>query len=113
MRLLLVEDDSMIGETVRLGLGKDGFTVDWIRDGESARTALSSETYDAVLLDLDGVVRHFDDQFVMDLHYDAGVLAALRQPVVANPLGLCFRRRRVGRKHDGSCMGWPCADLRK
>ncbi len=52
MRLLLVEDDSMIGETVRLGLRTDGFTVDWIRDGESARTALTSETYDAVLLDL-------------------------------------------------------------
>lgn len=52
MRLLLVEDDSMIGETVRLGLRKDGFTVDWIRDGESARTALSSENYDIVVLDL-------------------------------------------------------------
>jgi two-component system response regulator QseB len=52
MRLLLVEDDSMIGDTVRLGLRKDGFTVDWIRDGESARTALSSETYDIVVLDL-------------------------------------------------------------
>jgi two-component system response regulator QseB len=52
MRLLLVEDDSMIGDTVRLGLRKDGFTVDWIRDGESARTALSAENYDAVLLDL-------------------------------------------------------------
>lgn len=52
MRLLLVEDDSMIGETVRLGLRKDGFAVDWIRDGESARTAMSTETYDAILLDL-------------------------------------------------------------
>jgi len=52
MRLLLVEDDSMIGENVRLGLRKDGFAVDWIRDGETARTVMSNETYDAILLDL-------------------------------------------------------------
>ena len=52
MRLLLVEDDSMIGETVRLGLRKDGFAVDWLRDGESARAVLSNQNYDAILLDL-------------------------------------------------------------
>jgi two-component system response regulator QseB len=52
MRILLVEDDSMIGESVRKGLRQDGFTVDWVRDGGAAETALASHTYDAVLLDL-------------------------------------------------------------
>ena len=37
MRLLLVEDDAMIGEAVRTGLRQDGFTIDWVRDAESAR----------------------------------------------------------------------------
>jgi two-component system response regulator QseB len=52
MRVLLVEDDSMIGESVRKGLRQDGFTVDWVRDGASADAALAGHRYDAVLLDL-------------------------------------------------------------
>lgn len=52
MRLLLVEDDAMIGSSVQQGLRQDGFTVDWVRDGQAAETALSSETYDLLLLDL-------------------------------------------------------------
>ncbi len=52
MRLLLVEDDSMIGEAVRLGLRKQGITVDWVQDGAAAKTALGTETFDLVLLDL-------------------------------------------------------------
>ncbi len=38
MRLLLVEDDAMIGESVRVGLRRDGFTVDWVQDGRAAGT---------------------------------------------------------------------------
>jgi len=52
MRLLLVEDDLMIGESVRRGLKRDGFTVDWVRDAESAALALRTEPYELVLLDL-------------------------------------------------------------
>lgn len=52
MRLLLVEDDTMIGEAVRLGLRKQGLAVDWVQDGMAAKTALSTETFDLVLLDL-------------------------------------------------------------
>ena len=37
MRLLLVEDDTMIGEAIRAGLKRDGFTVDWVHDGERPR----------------------------------------------------------------------------
>ena len=56
MRLLLVEDDAMIGESVRLGLRRDGFTVDWVQDGRAAELALANvaagAVYDLLLLDL-------------------------------------------------------------
>jgi two-component system response regulator QseB len=52
MRLLLVEDDPMVGESIRDGLGHEGYTVDWVRDGKGAETALGAEPYAAVLLDL-------------------------------------------------------------
>ncbi|HTD90893.1 MAG TPA: response regulator transcription factor [Burkholderiales bacterium] len=52
MRLLLVEDDAMIGASVQKGLRQDGFTVDWVRDGEAAELALGNETYELVVLDL-------------------------------------------------------------
>ena len=52
MRLLLVEDDTMIGEAVIDQLRAEHYAVDWVRDGEMALTALQSQTYDLVLLDL-------------------------------------------------------------
>ncbi len=52
MRLLLAEDDRMIGESVRQGLRQDGFTVDWVRDGRAADTALTDPVHDLLLLDL-------------------------------------------------------------
>jgi two-component system response regulator QseB len=52
MRLLLVEDDPMIGDSVRKGLRQDGFTVDWVQDGRSAEVALGDHVHDLVLLDL-------------------------------------------------------------
>ena len=52
MRLLLVEDDAMVGENVRDGLAQDGHTVDWVRDGAAAEVAIAAQPYAAVLLDL-------------------------------------------------------------
>lgn len=52
MRLLLVEDDTMIGEAVLDLLRAEHYAVDWVRDGEMAATAALSETYDLILLDL-------------------------------------------------------------
>ncbi|MDB5824489.1 MAG: response regulator transcription factor [Herminiimonas sp.] len=52
MRLLLIEDDRMIGESVRKGLRQDGFTVDWVQDGRSGETALLEGVHDLLLLDL-------------------------------------------------------------
>ena len=52
MRLLLVEDDTMIGDSVRQGLRQDGFAVDWVQDGEAAELALRTTEYALILLDL-------------------------------------------------------------
>ncbi len=52
MRLLLVEDDTMIGEAVLDQLRAEHFAVDWVKDGEMADTALRTQSYDLVLLDL-------------------------------------------------------------
>jgi len=52
MRLLLVEDDLMIGESVLDLLRAEGYAVDWVKDGEMADVALDSQTYDLMLLDL-------------------------------------------------------------
>ncbi|MES2283812.1 MAG: response regulator [Pseudomonadota bacterium] len=52
MRLLLVEDDAMIGETVLNVLRSEHYAVDWVRDGSMADQALRTAEYDLVLLDL-------------------------------------------------------------
>jgi len=52
MRVLLVEDDGMIGESIRKGLQLDGYVVDWVQDGRAAEIAIESEPYALVLLDL-------------------------------------------------------------
>ena len=52
MRVLLVEDDPMIGKSVQQGLRQDGYTVDWVRDGRAAELALAAAPYELLLLDL-------------------------------------------------------------
>jgi two-component system response regulator QseB len=52
MRVLLAEDDAMIGDGVRRGLAQDGFAVDWVRDGRAAELALGENVHDLLLLDL-------------------------------------------------------------
>ncbi|AYM98502.1 DNA-binding response regulator [Acidovorax sp. 1608163] len=52
MRLLLVEDDPMIGEAVQDLLRVEQYAVDWVRDGDAADTALRTQAYDLVMLDL-------------------------------------------------------------
>ena len=52
MRLLLVEDDPMIGEAVQDLLRAEHYAVDWVRDGDAADTALRANAYDLVMLDL-------------------------------------------------------------
>src|SRR5262245_38550653 len=52
MRVLLVEDDAMIGAAVHSGLRHENFAVDWVRDGDAAERSLVAEPFDIVLLDL-------------------------------------------------------------
>lgn len=52
MRILLVEDDSMIGESVAESLGNSGHAVDWVKNGEDGLKAISCQQYDLLLLDL-------------------------------------------------------------
>ncbi|MFC6046806.1 response regulator, partial [Methylobacterium hispanicum] len=52
MRVLLIEDDRMIGEGLSHGLAAEGYSVDWVRDGPMAETALRVGGHALVLLDL-------------------------------------------------------------
>ena len=52
MRILLAEDDPMLGDGLRAGLRQQGFQVDWVRDGEAAERELASGVYAAAVLDL-------------------------------------------------------------
>lgn len=52
MKILLVEDDRMLGDGLRAGLRQAGFAVDWVQDGEAALHELFSGSYEAVVLDL-------------------------------------------------------------
>jgi two-component system OmpR family response regulator/two-component system response regulator QseB len=52
MRILLVEDDALLGDALQAGLRQAGFAVDWLRDGSAADAALRAEPFAAVVLDL-------------------------------------------------------------
>lgn len=52
MRILLVEDDALLGDGIQAGLQQRGFVVDWVRDGDAAELAFATESYQAVVLDL-------------------------------------------------------------
>ncbi len=52
MRLLLVEDDELLGDAVKTGLTQFGYVVDWLKDGEIARQILKSEIFELIILDL-------------------------------------------------------------
>lgn len=52
MRVLVVEDDALLGDAIQAGLKQAGYAVDWMKDGASADQALATEPYAAVVLDL-------------------------------------------------------------
>lgn len=52
MKILLIEDDAMLGESLKQGLISGGHTIDWLRDGAMAAAALQTQPFDIVLLDL-------------------------------------------------------------
>lgn len=52
MRLLLIEDDPMIGKSIRDGLRREGYSVDWVRDGWAGEQSVKTQDYDMLILDL-------------------------------------------------------------
>ena len=52
MRVLVVEDDALLGDAIQAGLKQAGYAVDWMKDGASAEQALTTEPYTALVLDL-------------------------------------------------------------
>ena len=76
MRVLLVEDDPMIGASVDKGLRSEGFTVDWVRDGRHAELALENAVYSLVLLDL-GLPRKDGLELLQDLRRRGHTLPVL------------------------------------
>ncbi|MFZ5502197.1 MAG: response regulator [Pseudomonadota bacterium] len=52
MRILVVEDDALLGDAIQAGLKQSGYAVDWMKDGIAADQALTTEAYAAVVLDL-------------------------------------------------------------
>ena len=94
MRLLLVEDDAMIGASVRTGLRQDGFAVDWVQDGRAAELALETNPYDALLLDL-GLPRKAGLE----------VLAALRRRGNAIPVLVLTARDAIADRVKGLDAG--------
>jgi DNA-binding response OmpR family regulator len=94
MRLLLVEDDPMIGETVLDVLRAEHFAVDWVKDGVMADTALRSAQYDLVLLDLGLPQRD-----------GLEVLKALRQRKDATPVLVVTARDAVADRIKGLDAG--------
>ena len=52
MRVLLVEDDELLGDGLKTGLRQAGYTVDWVKDGVSAENAFTVNEFDLVVLDI-------------------------------------------------------------
>lgn len=52
MKILLVEDDKLLGDGIAVGIAQSGLVVNWVLDGQQADTALATGNYDAAVLDL-------------------------------------------------------------
>jgi two-component system, OmpR family, response regulator QseB len=90
MRILLIEDDPMIAETVRAGLTQAGFAVDWVADARAGEFSLANGGYDLAVLDLglpkkDGIA----------------VLTALRRLGNSMPVLIASARDTVGDRIAG------------
>ncbi|MFZ4624852.1 MAG: response regulator, partial [Rhodoferax sp.] len=94
MRLLLAEDDLMLGDGLRAGLRQQGFQVDWVRDGIAAELEIATGDYQAAVLDL-GLPRKDGLE----------VLQALRCRGIATPVLVLTARDTVPDRIKGLDMG--------
>jgi len=94
MRILLAEDDFLLGDGLRAGLRQLGFLVDWVRDGEAAERELRAQPYTAAVLDL-GLPRKGGLE----------VLAAIRAARITTPVLVLTARDTVPDRILGLDMG--------
>jgi two-component system OmpR family response regulator/two-component system response regulator QseB len=94
MRILLAEDDPLLGDGLRAGLRQLGFQVDWVRDGDAAQNELRSQAYAVAVLDL-GLPRKDG----------LDVLAALRRERVSTPVLVLTARDAVADRVRGLDAG--------
>jgi DNA-binding response OmpR family regulator len=94
MRILLAEDDPMLGDGLRVGLGQLGFQVDWVRDGVAAERELTSSDYAAAVLDLG-----------LPLKDGIDVLQALRARKITTPVLVLTARDAVPDRIRGLDLG--------
>lgn len=94
MRVLLAEDDAMLGDGLRAGLRQLGFQVDWVRDGLAAERELSGGEYSAAVLDLG--LPHKDG---------LEVLVSLRARGVGTPVLVLTARDTVAHRIRGLDLG--------
>jgi DNA-binding response OmpR family regulator len=94
MRLLLVEDDHMIGTSLSASLQNEGMAVDWVRDGQAALDALATQDHNLVLLDLGlGAISGLD------------VLKRLRRNNDLRPVLIITARDEMNTKVSGLDLG--------
>ena len=94
MRILLAEDDPLLGDGLRAGLRQSGFQVDWVRDGAAAERELRAEPYAADVLDLG-----------LPLMDGMAVLASIRRAAVKTPVLVLTARDAVPDRIRGLDLG--------
>ncbi|MBA2651713.1 MAG: response regulator [Tatlockia sp.] len=94
MRLLLVEDDELLGDAVKAGLTQFGYIVDWLKDGETARAAVKSESFELIILDL-GLPKLSGLAFLQSIRNDGN----------ATPVIILTARETVGDRIKGLDSG--------
>jgi two-component system OmpR family response regulator/two-component system response regulator QseB len=94
MRILLAEDDAMLGDGLRAGLRQQGFQVDWVRDGLAALRELSHGDFQAAVLDLG-----------LPLMDGLDVLQALRNKKIGTPILVLTARDAVPERIKGLDLG--------
>jgi two-component system OmpR family response regulator/two-component system response regulator QseB len=94
MRILLAEDDAMLGDGLRAGLRQQGFQVDWVRDGVAAEREFVSGDYQAAVLDLG-----------LPLKDGIDVLQALRARKISTPVLVLTARDAVPDRIKGLDLG--------
>lgn len=94
MRLLLVEDDQLLGDGLKTALAQEGYAVDWACEGQAASQALQTHTYDLVVLDL-----NLPGKSGLD------ILRDMRRTLIATPVLILTARDTVTDRIDGLDSG--------